>query len=57
MKLLKDLHWAELVDRCRDQRLALFFKLLNAYIVVSPSKIGVVRAPRPARLPINQDNL
>ncbi len=28
-KLLKDLHWAELVDRCRDQCFTLFFKLLN----------------------------
>ena len=56
-KLLKDLRWAELVDRRRDQRLALFFKLLNGYVAVSPAEIDIVRATRPARLPLNQDNL
>ncbi len=56
-KLLKDLRWAELVDRRRDQSLALFFKLLNDYVAVSPAEIDIVRATRQARLPLNQDNL
>ncbi len=56
-ELLKDLHWAELVDRHPDQCLTLFFKLVNSYIMVSPSEIDIVRAQRPVRLPLNQYNL
>ena len=56
-KLLKDLQWAELADRRRDQRLALFYKLLNGLIAVPPDEIDIVRATRPARLPLNQLNL
>ena len=56
-QLLKDLKWADLADRRRDQRIILFYKILNSHLTVPLDELDIVRAPRPARLPKNQDNL
>ena len=43
--LLKDLNWQPLSDRRRNQRLTLFYKLLNNHINIPPDSVNLSRTP------------
>ena len=56
-RLLRDLGWADLADRRRNQRIILLYKILHNLLAVPPDSINIQRATRPARDSKNQLNL
>ena len=55
--LLKQLEWADLSDRRRNQRLILLYKSLHDLIAVPPGDVCFIRANRPPKDGLNRDKL
>ena len=47
--MLKELGWAELKDRRRNQRMILIYKILNNLIAIDSDTVNINRATRPSR--------
>ena len=43
--LMRDLNWPELADRRRNQRLCLFYKILNGELDIAPESLDLTPAP------------
>ena len=54
--LLRDLGWADLVGRWRNQRIILLFKILHKLLAVPPDSINIQQEARPAHDSKNQLN-
>ena len=55
--LLKELGWSDLVDRRRNQRLILIYKIFHNLIAIPPESVNIVRTRRSARHSKNPEKL
>ena len=48
-KLLKDLGWKDLVNRRREQRLLLLYRIMYGHLAVPPKEVDLIKSERSSR--------